>query len=76
MCRGIHHGMSLVDIHATAEWLGVSPAKVRSLVREHGLPAIDLGHRTQRFDLEQVAAWARGRTDIHRGPVRVPARRA
>jgi excisionase family DNA binding protein len=69
--------MALVGIKRVAEHLGVSTAKVRLLVREHGLPAIDLGHRTQRFDLAMVDEWVKARagSPAQRGPSRVPARR-
>jgi excisionase family DNA binding protein len=47
----------LLSVDEVAEWLHVSRSKVFELLREKGLPHIDMGTRTLRFDASDVAAW-------------------
>jgi excisionase family DNA binding protein len=58
--------MSLGNYVTLSELLGCSVSQVRKLVREGKIPAIRLGHKMVRFDLDQVrAALTKMTTDVN-----------
>lgn len=48
---------TLLTVKNVADLLAVSPKFVYMLVQEKGLPALKVGHRTLRFDLEDLNRW-------------------
>jgi len=47
----------LLTIDELMAWLKIGRSKVFELMREQGLPHIDMGPRTLRFDAKDVAEW-------------------
>lgn len=48
--------MKLTDKNGIAEQLGTTPEMVEQLTRKKLIPYVRLGHRTLRFDPDEVAA--------------------
>jgi predicted DNA-binding transcriptional regulator AlpA len=62
--------MTLVDVYRLAELWGVSPHWIWKRVRTAGLPSLNFGRGSMRFDLEEVEAWM---AQYHQPPQKVRA---
>ena len=55
-----------VDKRAVAGFLGFTPRYIELLMARHGLPYMAIGRRRCRFDLEEVATWAKREFGVRR----------
>lgn len=56
--------MRYVDKEEIADFLGISTDEVLRRVRNRQIPFYKLGHRTLRFDLEEVKNWIQSKKVI------------
>lgn len=58
------HSREFADIARVCELLGVRPRTVQGWRKTRGFPEpMSLGHRTKRWDLDEVRAWARAQRE-------------
>ena len=53
---GAHNPRPLLTVEQAAEWLGMSPAAIRSMVQRRQVPYFKVGRRV-RFDPDHVQRW-------------------